>query len=198
MRVCAWTTVLLLFSSSAALAQNMGSGVKAGINFAELRVETDDEGFSSDRRTGIIGGVFFVFPVAPHFSFQFESLYAQKGAEITDDGDEGKLKIDYFQFPVLLRWDSTDTGESRLNLFAGPSFNFNHRARQESGGTDEDISDQVHTFDLGLVVGAGLEFGNFLIDGRYEHGFKEVNKDADVENFSVKHRAFSVMAGFRF
>ena len=52
-------------------------------------------------------------------------------------------------------------------------------------------------FEFGLVFGAGVEFGKFIIDGRYSHGFTNLNKD-ESEQLEVKTRVFSIMAGFRF
>ena len=196
MRVCSLVLVLLVVSAPAAMAQNKGAGFKIGVNFAELDVPTD-ETENLDRRTGIVAGVFYVFPIAPHFSFQPEWLYAQKGAKFRENKDFG-FDLDYFDVPLLLRWDSTTAGESTFNVFAGPSINFRHRARQEDGDGDRDIRSDVERIDVGLIVGAGVELGRFVIDGRYQHGLKEVNKNAEAENFSVKHRAFSIMAGFRF
>lgn len=196
MRVCSLVLVLLVVSAPAAMAQNKGAGFKVGVNFAKLHIETDED-VNFDRRTGIVAGVFYVLPIAPHFSFQPEWLYAQKGAKFPENKDFG-LDLDYFDVPLLLRWDSTTAGESTFNVFAGPSINFRHRARQEDEEGDRDIRSDVERIDVGLIVGAGVELGRFVIDGRYQHGLKEVNKDAEAENFSVKHRAFSIMAGFRF
>jgi hypothetical protein len=193
-----WVGVVLLFLASApvAMAQNQGAGFKIGINFADLNVETDED-FSLDRRTGIVAGVFYVFPIAPHFSFQPEWLYAQKGGKFRENEDFG-LDLDYFDVPLLLRWNSTTAGTSTFNVFAGPSINFRHRARQEDDEGDNDIRESVEKIDVGLIIGAGAEFGRFLVDGRYQHGLKEVNKDAEAEVFSAKHRTFSILAGFRF
>lgn len=197
MRVCVLVVAIVFASATAAMAQNQGVGFKIGVNFADLHVDTDEDFRSLDRRTGIVVGVFYVFPVAPQFSVQPEFLYAQKGAKFVENSDFG-LDLDYYEVPLLLRWDSTATGQPSFNLFGGPSINFRHRARQEDEEGDRDIRDSVETIDVGLVVGAGAEFGRFLIDGRYEHGLKEVNKDAELEAFSVKHRAFSIMGGIRF
>ena len=55
----------------------------------------------------------------------------------------------------------------------------------------------MERFDLGLVAGAGLEFGRFVIDGRYTWGLSNINKD-ESEDVKIKNRVFAVMAGIRF
>ena len=196
-RVTSLVLVMLLATGTAAFAQNKGAGFKIGVNFADLKIDTTEDDDGLDRRTGIIGGVFYVFPVAPHVSFQPEWLYAQRGAKDAENSDFG-VDLDYFEVPLLLRWDSTSSGQSTFNVFAGPSINFRHRARSEDEDGDVDIRDQVEKIDFHLVFGAGIEIGRFLIDGRYNLGLREVNKDAEEEDFKVKHRGFSIMAGFRF
>jgi len=53
--------------------------------------------------------------------------------------------------------------------------------------------------DFGLVFGAGIEFGKFVIDGRYTHGFTNLNdSEEDGDAVEFKSRVFSIMAGFRF
>ena len=197
MRVCVLVVALLVASGSAAMAQNQGSGLKGGVNFAELKIDPGDLDFF-ERRTGLIAGAFFVLPVAPHFSIQPEALYSQKGATVEEADGGGTLKLDYFDIPILARWDSSNSGEARFNVFAGPSFNFRTRARQDIDGETIDISEDIEKFDLGLVFGAGVEFGRFLIDGRYQLGLRPVNKFRDEEGFEAKNRSFSLMGGFRF
>lgn len=41
MRVCVLVVALLVASGSAAMAQNQGSGLKGGVNFAELKIGSD-------------------------------------------------------------------------------------------------------------------------------------------------------------
>jgi hypothetical protein len=199
-RVCSLVLVLILASSSAALAQNKGAGFRIGVNFSSPAVDPDPgDDFPLEGRTGIVGGVFYVFPVAPHFSIQPEWLYSQKRAEVTFPGEgTTKFDLDYFDVPILLRWDSTQAAASSFNVFAGPSFNWRHRARAEGPEGDEDIREDIERIDLGLVLGAGIEAGRFVLDGRYQFGLKDINKESDEEGFTIKHRVFSVSAGVRF
>ena len=84
MRVCVLVVALVFASATAAMAQNKGGGVKIGVNFADLNVDTDED-FRRPRiaAPGSLLAVFYVFPIAPHFAFQPEWLYAQKGAKLT-------------------------------------------------------------------------------------------------------------------
>ena len=200
-RLCSLALILVLASSSAALAQNSGIGVRIGANFMSPSVSPDDGRFPLEGRTGIVGGVFFVAPVAPQISIQPEVLYSQKRGKLVNEAEdfEAKFDIDYFDVPVLVRWDSTSSGQSTFNVFGGPSFNFRYRAhRKDDLLGDVEIEDLIEEFELSLVFGAGVEIGQFVLDGRYNHGLTNIIKEPENEGFELKNRSFSVSAGFRF
>ncbi len=52
------------------------------------------------------------------------------------------------------------------------------------------------------MIGAGVDFGKFTIDGRYTHGLTDLNDFDEIldddEIVEVKNRVWSIMAGFRF
>ena len=64
-------------------------------------------------------------------------------------------------------------------------------------GDDEDVGDQVETFDFGLVAGAGIDFGRMILDARQSWGLSNINKDPGDDE-KVETRTFSVMLGIRF
>jgi hypothetical protein len=208
MRLSALVPALFVLAcgASTAVAQEISGGVKAGVNFANFKIDPEDDDMDFDRRTGLIAGAFLVVPVSPQFAIQPEALFSMKGVTIPriEDGDsdaEGRIKLDYLDVPVLARFSSPSTTGTSLHVFAGPSFNFRLSAKSglEVNGEsdDDDISDQIERFELALVVGGGVEFGRLLIDGRYAWGLSNVNKD-NQDDMKIKNRVFSVMAGVRF
>lgn len=205
MRTCTLLTALFLtVGVSSASAQTGASfGVKAGANFANLDFSGDGVDPSLDRRVGLVAGAFMLFPMSETFGFQIEGLYSQKGAKFVEDDFEDSIELDSFDVPVLARYTIPSSTNTSFHLFAGPSFGFKLSAKSTSsfdGEDDEeiDISDDVKGVDFGLVVGAGIEFGKFVIDGRYTHGLSNLNNDSEAEGLETKSRVFSIMAGFRF
>ena len=179
-------------------------GVKAGVNFANLDFDVEEINDSVDRRTGLVAGGFVLWPMQNAFGLQVEGLFSQKGITVDQDGDEGSLELDFFEVPVLARFSAPSSTNTSFHLFAGPSFGFKLRARSEFEFDDgesesENIGEDIAGFDLGLVVGAGLDVGRFLIDGRYTHGLTNLYTGPDGgDDGSIKNRVFSIMAGFRF
>jgi hypothetical protein len=195
MRVFAMALCVVLGTSSAALAQG-GFGVKAGVNFANLDFSDSDSADASfDRRSGLVAGVFGVFPLQGKLALQTEVLFSQQGTKITEGGESGEIKLDFIEVPVMLRWSST--GDTGFHLFGGPSFGFRRDATGEFAGDEEDLDEDVEKTNIGIVVGAGLEVGHFIVDARHTWGLSNLNKDSSDPE-TVKSRVFTVMAGWRF
>ncbi len=195
--------ILTMGGSSASAQTGVSFGVKAGANFANLDFSGDDVDVSFDRRVGLVAGAFMLVPMTDTFGFQVEGLYSQKGARFEEDGFEGSVTLDSFDVPVLARYTIPSSTDTSFHLFAGPSFGFRVSAKSKSSfdgeaEEDEDISDDLEAVDVGVVVGAGLEFGRFVVDGRYTHGLTNLNKAEDNLGVEIKSRVFSIMAGFRF
>ena len=194
--------ILTVGGSSASAQTGVSFGVKAGANLANLDFSGDDVDVSFDRRVGLVAGAFMLVPMTETFGFQVEGLYSQKGAKFEEDGFEGSLKLDSFDVPVLARYTIPSSTDTSFHLFAGPSLGFKLSAKSKTSfdGEDdeEDISDDVAGVDFGVVIGAGLEFGRFVVDGRYTHGLTNLNTAEDDDGVEIKSRVFSIMAGFRF
>jgi len=194
--------VLTLGVSSATAQTSPSFGVKAGVNFANLDFSGEDVDVSFDQRMGLVAGAFVLVPMSETFGFQIEGLYSQKGAK-TEEGDfEQRTELDWFDVPVLARYTIPSSTNTSFHLFAGPSFAFKLGAKsifefEGEGEEEEDIEDEVKGFDFGIVFGAGIEFGKFVIDARYTHGLTDLN-DVEDEIVEVKTRVFAIMAGFRF
>ena len=185
----------LLLCASPSFAQGMGFGVKGGLNVANNDVS--DAGGSFDPRLGIVAGGFVTLPIASWLDLQVEGLYSEKGSRVQAGGGEAKLILNYFEVPVL--------GRVRFaRIFyaaAGPSMAFRLQAKSRarfSGSTEEvDVSDEVEQFDFGVAMGGGVQLGVLIIDGRYTLGLTDLDKDK-TDSSTIKNRAISVTAGFRF
>ena len=202
MRKWLFVVVALLVFGSTANAQEAAVGFKGGVNFANLSFDADEADVSFDQRIGFVGGLFVVWPASGPIALQTEVLYAQKGATIEEGSASGTIELDFIEIPILLRASSTpSSGGVSFHVFGGPSLGFRVRAHAEStfdGQTEEeDLDDEVESFDFGLVAGAGLEVGRFVVDGRYTWGLSNLNKE-DEEDVKIRSRVVSVMAGVRF
>lgn len=149
-------------------------GVEAGIDLASLN--GPNVSYVYENRLGFVGGVFANISLGPNLAIQPEFLYSQKGGKI--NGND--YQLNYFEVPVLL--DVRLLGP--LGLLAGPSFN--------AVVSDNSLTN-INNMDTGLILGAQVVFGQFLVTGRYEIGVNDVNSDQKLHNGT-----FTFMGGLSF
>jgi hypothetical protein len=197
-----FTTALLVticFGVSAR-AQGLEKGVRGGVNFTKTATSDDGGGDALDwQLRGVIGG-FVTWRVASWLELQPEVLYALKGTK-SDEFVETKLLLDYLEVPVLARITRGAPDATRFYVAAGPSLGLLLRARTRAdfgSSTEEiDIKDDLENFDLGVVIGGGIEFGSVVVDGRYTHGLTNIETDAG-DGRDTRNRAVSATVGFKF
>ncbi len=179
---------VLLFICSLSRAQGLIIGVKAGVNFANQKVEiggTSDP--DTETLTGYhVGGV-FAYKFSEKAGIQGELLYNLVGAKQGDFKNE----LSYISIPILFRFNVIDI----LNLHAGPQFSFLASAKDEDG---TDLKDFYKGSDVGIALGAGLDVSRFTVVARYIIGMTNV---ADIDgisssDYSAKNNVFQLSVGF--
>jgi hypothetical protein len=184
----------VLLSAVPAHAQAPSFGVKAGFNLADLSFKDAPNTLDSKNRTGLVAGVFVIVPCGNLFAFQPEALISQQGSTFTEGSESFKIKIDYFQVPLLAR---IKPSKSPVGLVVGPTLGFRIRAKTSgSGQSEEDFKDEVKQADLGLVAGVSVDVAHIVLDGRYTWGLTNIATDSS--DGKVKNRVASLTLGFRF
>ena len=172
------TACLIALLPGTAAAQ-VGFGVKGGMTFGDIPKIGDvseELGTSTGVRIGYAAGGFLNFGFGGGFSIQPEVLYTQKGVKVEAEGGgtstTTRIKTDFIDIPVLARY--TVGKGVRAYFMAGPSFDFRAKAVISTlfGGNeeDEDVSDEVESFELAFVFGGGVELGPFLMEARWSEG----------------------------
>jgi hypothetical protein len=197
-RVAAILLAIVALAASPTYAQ-VTAGVKIGVNFADISIE-DDEGEQDniDKRTGLAVGAFVDVPLSPMFSFQPEFLYSQKGAKFEDFDEEVTIKYDVIQIPLLAKFNfGVQDAPVRGFIVAGPAFSFATKRELDAEDDlfDEDLDDEVESFDFSGVIGAGVQFGMATVELRYDHGFRNLDSE-DLAD--IKSRTFSILFGIGF
>ena len=191
---------LLLILPPPASGQEIG--VKAGVNFASLTPEEDEEPDIS-RRVGAVGGAWVRTPPTARFSFQVEGLFSEKGVKFESGGFGAEVALRYIEVPLLARAGFGASSSAVRGFVVGgvaPAFKVSARGKSTFDGQEQstDIGDEISALDFGLVAGAGLEFGRVLVEARYTYGLPHINTDDNGDEDRIKNRVFGVMAGFRF
>lgn len=154
--------VVALFSATTFAQSGSGFGIKAGLNYngnGDYFNSAEQAFENPDKNAGFHVG--FYGKIGNRIYLRPELVYTST----TSDYDEGDLKIQKLDVPVLL--GAKVIGP--LHIFAGPSFQYILNTKFD-GITFDDIEND---FSVGLNIGAGVNLGKFGIDLRYERGFTE-------------------------
>ena len=202
------TVCLAALMPGAAAAQSIGGGVKGGVSFSDVpNIAGGLEGASDilERRIGFAAGGFVAIRFGNGFSIQPEALYTQKGvgasAPAGTDAAEFRLKADYVDVPILGRF--TFGMGLRAYVFAGPSLNVLVSAKAKSGlfdnGTETDVTEDMESFEVAVVLGGGVEIGPLLVEARWSEGLTNILAEGTSSaGTDLKTRTVLVLAGLRF
>jgi Outer membrane protein beta-barrel domain len=192
----------LMLGSGVARGQDIGGGIKAGLNFAT--VSNADQTFSavpqlvggSVESGRLAAGAFLTWRFSNVFGVQPEILYSRQGAKGVTAGlmnVETTANIDMIEIPLLLRIGH----KHGVFALAGPEFGFVAKAvAQTAGKGDVDFKSALKNSDTSLVIGGGAAMGWFLAEARYSMGLADINKNAGT--VANKNQVFSILAGIQF
>ncbi|UMB54749.1 porin family protein [Lutibacter sp. A64] len=128
-------------------------GLKAGINFVDIRNKLSDDGVTHVNKNGFYLGAFMEFRRSVNFSIQPEIYYSSN--KNRKDENIGLLHI-----PILLKYKLGN----RFELYGGPESQF----LLSVYGIDINKDKSYKKFILSAIAGVGFIISNeFAIDARY-------------------------------
>ncbi len=151
-----------LMGITAQAQKGPGFGIKGGLNYGGTGdyFESTEQAYKDPK--GNVGYHLGIFgQVGEKIYLRPELIYTKTKS----DYENNSLDMSKLDLPVLLGINVIGP----LKVFAGPAF-------QYILDTDYDgitIGDVENDFTVGLNIGAGISFGKFGIDLRYERGFSE-------------------------
>lgn len=173
----------VLAFTSFSYAQDFKLGIKAGMNFTNLK--SDNKWLSSDAKAGYQAGIWGRLGTEK-FHIQPEAYFTSKSATIHPNLDDapgqlvqGDIKFTNIDVPILIG-TKFPVGPIALKLQAGPLFSFvtkeNNSYLDNVDEAYEDIlTNYKHSF-ASLVVGTGVDILKFSVDLRYEYGLGNISK----------------------
>jgi len=174
------TTLTLIALSSFTYAQELKLGVKAGLNFSQLR--SDNKWFNADTKAGYQAGLWGRVGIGS-FHVQPEAYFTSKSASIHPDISsqlgKGDVKFTNIDIPILLG-KKFNLGLVNAKLQAGPLFSFvinekNPYAKSVKDTYNNALTDYKKQFSS-LVFGTGIDVLSFSVDLRYELGLGNISK----------------------
>ncbi len=189
------TLIALLIVTQTSWSQDVGFGIKGGLNLANLKVDDPEASYNS--RTGYHAGI-FVRGKFDKVALQPEVLISTQ-RNVKDMGVLGTVEnsFTYLSVPVMIKFYPV----SGLNLQLGPQFSFllDGEQKYETSlftGT-KDIKDSYDNSDISISMGTGFDFPFGLgIDVRYNIGVKDINNEANGDE--TKSELFMISLGWNF
>jgi len=198
-----------VFGLTSVKAQEVHFGAKAGVNFASLGGDIEDQDGLTSFHVGVVAEIKF----SEQFSFQPELLYSAQGSKEeysesfageTVDFEE-KLKLDYINIPLMAKYYVSEN----FAIEAGPQVGFLISANAESEGTyngesesdDEDVKDFFKGIDFGLGAGVSYKLdGGLFFGARYNLGLANIsdNGEDDNDDFKIQNNVIQVSVGYFF
>lgn len=185
--------------------QLLSLGLRGGISQATMTLSGDA---SPSGRTGFLVGPTGTIWLSDGLGIQFDALYVTKG--FRPDAATGvttTLDLSYLDVPVtaVFNLPRVSAGMFQARLQGGAALGFRVQCAVTDGGAAVGIQDcnpdNVATFDLGLVGGAGVKIGRgrggFTLDATYTFGLLDANI-SENNTLSAKNRALMISAGFLF
>ncbi len=194
--ICAMALAIVALSATPTFAQDQdeyegfGVGIKGGWLFTNF----DQEGIQFENRAGYQVGLWFGGNRPGVVGVMAEVNYGKKGAEIQGVGN---YDVNFVGVPVLLRLNIGAASRNGVNAYAvvGPEIDWliNHQL------FGVDLEDNTEGFELGLVIGGGVEITRFIVEARYIHGLRSISNTFDLsETTDLKTKSFAILFGVRF
>jgi len=207
----AWVAAACLLLASLAVpafAAEPTWGIEGGASIANASFGgTDSSCCSSSSKTGFLAGIFIEIPLSDMFVIQPEGLYAQRhfGVKVTGEPADVTEKWDWVDVSLLGKIKFESSSDTHFYAVVGPRIAIKVKAQEEStgtGGSDEDVKDEVKSTGFGGVVGVGVMLGTIGVEARYNHTFSNLNESLNGTNGSstltVKDYAIEILATWGF
>lgn len=185
-----------LFLFPAILNAQFGIGIKAGVNFANIK---DESGFNNDSRTGYMIGAYIAPGAKKFMGFRSELILSRQGYNYKTATNTGNVNLDYLLLPQLFILKFSKL----VQVHAGGQGAFLLNANVDSTGSGSgSLFDYFKRFDYGVVAGAEIcPFMGFFIGGRINISLNDVSVGGSRPNFipsvNAKNNVVQLYAGWR-
>ena len=187
---------IVCISSLMAVAQNKFSvGPAAGFGWTSMSNYPDTK-FKVAGSFGLTA----VYSAVENFGIGMDLKYSFEGAKFGPGTTNNSIDLNYVRIPLKAIYFFNKYGSKvRPKIYAGPSFGILSSAKYN----DADIKSSVENFDIGVLLGAGLNIKMvektwFNLDLGYTHGLKNVVKDDPLVTTNYKNRNLQLNVGVTF
>lgn len=182
---------LFIFLGSIGLVSTVHGqfGIKAGLNFSDVSVDTEDN-LDIEGKTGFHFGVFFDIGIADILALRPGAIYNTKGFKV--GGVDNSLN--YFDIPLNLAL-KFGGDQGKFVIEGGPYFGL-FLDGDADGNTLEGGKD-IETTELGYNGGIAYETNHWGLGINYKQSLTDLDPMSGLNSFSAKNNIISVFVLFK-
>ena len=164
-------------------------GAKVGLN------ATNISNLDLKNKASIHVGAFMEWNLSDFIGLSPEVVYSRQGAADKDGDVKKKLRVNYLNIPVLLKFYVLEG----LSVDAGPQFgialNSNLKQKVGDSSTKTKVKD-VNTFDMSFPIGLSYTYEGLILSARYNIGLTNM-WDKGSSGVNTKNHVFQFSLGYR-
>lgn len=177
---------MLLVVCKIVSAQESGIGLKAGVNFANMNLNSGSH-IDTKPKTGIHFGLFYNFVINEKLTLRPELLYSMMGCKYKPNTDAG-LNLNYITVPMVVKYKLTDL----FSFNVGPQIGFLTKAEFDASGDKIALKDDFQAADIGAMLGMEVDLSGIGFGARYYWGLIDIQIGSTYED--VRNRNFQLYA----
>jgi hypothetical protein len=172
-------TFLAAFLAPVLLFGQLGIGLKAGLNFADV---TNASSINNSNRSGFMAGVFLAPQSKSILSSRTELLYSRQGYNYKSNTNTGNVNLDYIILPQLMGINITKFVQIQIGAQMAFLINAKVDSSNSTGSSGSSpygkIIDYYNRFDYGFAGGIEIHpVKGLLIGARYNISLGNLYKD---------------------
>ncbi len=164
-------------------------GAKVGLN------ATNISNLDLKNKASIHVGAFMEWNLSDFIGLSPEVVYSRQGAADKNGDVKSKLRVNYLNIPVLLKFYVLEG----LSVDAGPQFgialNSNLKQKVGDSSTKTKVKD-VNTFDMSFPIGLSYTYEGLILSARYNIGLTNM-WDKGSSGINTKNHVFQFSLGYR-
>ena len=172
-------TFLAAFLAPVLLFGQLGIGLKAGLNFADV---TNASSINNSNRSGVMAGVFLAPQSKSILSSRTELIYSRQGYNYKSNANTGNVNLDYIILPQLMGINITKFVQIQIGAQMAFLINAKVDSSNSTGSSGSSpygkIMDYYNRFDYGFAGGIEIHpVKELLIGARYNISLGNLYKD---------------------
>jgi len=197
--------ILLALMLGAGYVQAQGFGLEAGLNFGSMTESYDSDSYKFRNQLGFYIGANYEHEIGENIFLHGGLAFSQYGGIYTEDGFSYQFKINYLEFPLMIKYAFDFSDEAKGFIIAGPVLalalsgnmilSYGNESATEKLLFDGEVEyGHLKFMNTGLRLGGGVNIKNIEGGLYYTLGISDI----EPGDARLKTNLFSIVIGYRF